>query len=186
MVLGLILNPFGSLPQKRFKWHWFTSKYNFFKQLHLWNIYLLLGIEQDIQVLEDVQDEYDFKRNTLQSRGNIRHIFSISLLVLTHTLWYIWLDQCCEHKQYESTWMRNGMDLYFIFSVEVEMNGQITKEIQLEEMAIKQMFVGLSMKREVGQDFSNISLHTFSWTIELRNIFTSRNVFKVCMKQKLR
>lgn len=42
------------------------------------------------------------------------------------------------------------------------MNGQITKEIQQEEMAIKQMFVGLSMKREVGQDFSNISLHTFS------------------------
>uniref|UniRef100_A0A8C1BV31 Signal transducer and activator of transcription n=1 Tax=Cyprinus carpio carpio TaxID=630221 RepID=A0A8C1BV31_CYPCA len=58
-------------------------------------------IEQVIQVLEDVQDEYDFKRNTLQSR------------------------------------------------VEVEMNGQITKEIQQEEMAIRQMFVGLSMKREV-------------------------------------
>ncbi|KAK2904780.1 hypothetical protein Q8A67_006579 [Cirrhinus molitorella] len=58
-------------------------------------------IEQDIQALEDVQDEYDFKRNTLQSR------------------------------------------------VEVEMNGQITKEIQQEEMAIRQMFVGLSMKREV-------------------------------------
>uniref|UniRef100_A0A672RUN1 Signal transducer and activator of transcription n=1 Tax=Sinocyclocheilus grahami TaxID=75366 RepID=A0A672RUN1_SINGR len=37
-------------------------------------------IEQDIQVLEDVQDEYDFKRNTLQSRGNSRYIFSISLL----------------------------------------------------------------------------------------------------------
>uniref|UniRef100_A0A672RUR4 Signal transducer and activator of transcription n=1 Tax=Sinocyclocheilus grahami TaxID=75366 RepID=A0A672RUR4_SINGR len=34
----------------------------------------------DIQVLEDVQDEYDFKRNTLQSRGNSRYIFSISLL----------------------------------------------------------------------------------------------------------
>lgn len=50
----------------------------------------------------------------------------------------------------------------FIFSVEVEMNGQITKEIQQEEMAIRQMFVGLSMKREVGQDFSNISLHRSS------------------------
>uniref|UniRef100_A0A671KZ11 Signal transducer and activator of transcription n=1 Tax=Sinocyclocheilus anshuiensis TaxID=1608454 RepID=A0A671KZ11_9TELE len=58
-------------------------------------------IEQDIQVLEDAQDEYDFKRNTLQSR------------------------------------------------VEAEMNGQITKEIQQEEMALRQMFVGLSMKREV-------------------------------------
>uniref|UniRef100_A0A673J8Q7 Signal transducer and activator of transcription n=1 Tax=Sinocyclocheilus rhinocerous TaxID=307959 RepID=A0A673J8Q7_9TELE len=58
-------------------------------------------IEQDIQVLEDAQDEYDFKRNTLQSR------------------------------------------------VEAEMNGQITKAIQQEEMALRQMFVGLSMKREV-------------------------------------
>uniref|UniRef100_A0A672R2K2 Signal transducer and activator of transcription n=1 Tax=Sinocyclocheilus grahami TaxID=75366 RepID=A0A672R2K2_SINGR len=58
-------------------------------------------IEQDIQVLEDAQDEYDFKRNTLQSR------------------------------------------------VEAEMNGQITKEIQQEEMALRQMFVGLTMKREV-------------------------------------
>ncbi|XP_042620112.1 signal transducer and activator of transcription 1-like [Cyprinus carpio] len=57
-------------------------------------------IEQDIQVLEDAQDEYDFKRNTLQSR------------------------------------------------VEGEMNCQITKEIQQEEMALRQMFVGLSMKRE--------------------------------------
>ncbi|XP_026073393.1 signal transducer and activator of transcription 1-like [Carassius auratus] len=56
-------------------------------------------IEQEIQVLEDAQDEYDFKRNTLQ--------------------------------------------------MEVEMNGQITKEIQQEEMALRQMFVGLSMKREV-------------------------------------
>uniref|UniRef100_A0A8C1M7V1 Signal transducer and activator of transcription n=1 Tax=Cyprinus carpio TaxID=7962 RepID=A0A8C1M7V1_CYPCA len=51
-------------------------------------------------VLEDAQDEYDFKRNTLQSR------------------------------------------------VEGEMNCQITKEIQQEEMALRQMFVGLSMKRE--------------------------------------
>ncbi|XP_051762414.1 signal transducer and activator of transcription 1b isoform X1 [Ctenopharyngodon idella] len=57
-------------------------------------------IEQDIQVLEDVQDEYDFKRKTLQSR------------------------------------------------VEAEMNSQKTKEIQLEEMAIRQMFIGLGMKRE--------------------------------------
>ncbi|XP_050974604.1 signal transducer and activator of transcription 1b [Labeo rohita] len=65
-------------------------------------------IEQNIQVLEDVQDEYDFKRNTLQSR------------------------------------------------VEHEMNGQITKEIQQEEMAIKQMFVGLSMKRQlVIKDIAN-------------------------------
>uniref|UniRef100_A0A8C1VX20 Signal transducer and activator of transcription n=1 Tax=Cyprinus carpio TaxID=7962 RepID=A0A8C1VX20_CYPCA len=52
-------------------------------------------------VLEDAQDEYDFKRNTLQSR------------------------------------------------VEGEMNCQITKEIQQEEMALRQMFVGLSKKREV-------------------------------------
>uniref|UniRef100_A0A8C1BZD2 Signal transducer and activator of transcription n=1 Tax=Cyprinus carpio carpio TaxID=630221 RepID=A0A8C1BZD2_CYPCA len=41
------------------------------------------------------------------------------------------------------------MDLFFfIFSVEGEMNCQITKEIQQEEMALRQMFVGLSMKRE--------------------------------------
>ncbi|XP_051998432.1 signal transducer and activator of transcription 1-like [Xyrauchen texanus] len=57
--------------------------------------------EQDIQVLEDVQDEYDFKRKTLQSR------------------------------------------------VEVEMNGQINKEIQQEEMVIRQMFIGMNIKREV-------------------------------------
>uniref|UniRef100_A0A671T5K5 Signal transducer and activator of transcription n=1 Tax=Sinocyclocheilus anshuiensis TaxID=1608454 RepID=A0A671T5K5_9TELE len=37
-----------------------------------------IEIEQDIQVLEDVQDEYDFKRNTLQSRGNSRYIFKIA------------------------------------------------------------------------------------------------------------
>lgn len=43
----------------------------------------------------------------------------------------------------------------FIFSVEVEMNDQEKKEIQQEEMAIRQMLVGLNMKREVGQDFSN-------------------------------
>lgn len=66
-------------------------------------------IEQDIQVLEDVQDEYDFKKKTLQSR------------------------------------------------VEVEMNGQITKEIQQEEMAIRQMFIGLNKKREVViKDIANV------------------------------
>lgn len=32
------------------------------------------------------------------------------------------------------------------------MNSQIIKEIQQEEMAIRQMFIGLGMKREVGQD----------------------------------
>uniref|UniRef100_A0A672R2G2 Signal transducer and activator of transcription n=1 Tax=Sinocyclocheilus grahami TaxID=75366 RepID=A0A672R2G2_SINGR len=68
----------------------------------------------DIQVLEDAQDEYDFKRNTLQSR------------------------------------------------VEAEMNGQITKEIQQEEMALRQMFVGLTMKREVGQEFKQIQLSLVS------------------------
>lgn len=57
--------------------------------------------------------------------------------------------------------MRNGF-VFFIFSVEGEMNCQITKEIQQEEMALRQMFVGLSMKREVGQDFSSAPLHRFS------------------------
>ncbi|XP_051566322.1 signal transducer and activator of transcription 1-like isoform X1 [Myxocyprinus asiaticus] len=57
--------------------------------------------EQDIQVLEDVQDEYDFKRKTLQSR------------------------------------------------LEAEMNAKITKEIQQEEMVIRQLFIGLKIKREV-------------------------------------
>uniref|UniRef100_A0A8C1BX52 Signal transducer and activator of transcription n=1 Tax=Cyprinus carpio carpio TaxID=630221 RepID=A0A8C1BX52_CYPCA len=76
-------------------------------------------IEQDIQVLEDAQDEYDFKRNTLQSR------------------------------------------------VEGEMNCQITKEIQQEEMALRQMFVGLSMKREVGQDFKIAKALTVAEQIQL-------------------
>uniref|UniRef100_A0A671T714 Signal transducer and activator of transcription n=1 Tax=Sinocyclocheilus anshuiensis TaxID=1608454 RepID=A0A671T714_9TELE len=35
----------------------------------------IVSKKQDIQVLEDVQDEYDFKRNTLQSRGNISYFF---------------------------------------------------------------------------------------------------------------
>ncbi len=70
-----------------------------------------------------------------------------------------------------------------IFSVEVEMNGQEKKEIQQEEMAIRQMLIGLNMKREVGQDFSNVSLHTFSCKIDLRNIHICRNVLKVGMKQ---
>ncbi|KAA0715531.1 Signal transducer and activator of transcription 1 [Triplophysa tibetana] len=66
-------------------------------------------IEQDGQVLEDVQDEYDFKKKTLQSR------------------------------------------------VEVEMNGQITKEIQQEEMAIKKMFIELNKNREVViKDIANV------------------------------
>uniref|UniRef100_A0A671L4E7 Signal transducer and activator of transcription n=1 Tax=Sinocyclocheilus anshuiensis TaxID=1608454 RepID=A0A671L4E7_9TELE len=40
-------------------------------------------IEQDIQVLEDAQDEYDFKRNTLQSRGNIHFYvdFKVTLML---------------------------------------------------------------------------------------------------------
>uniref|UniRef100_A0A671L1G7 Signal transducer and activator of transcription n=1 Tax=Sinocyclocheilus anshuiensis TaxID=1608454 RepID=A0A671L1G7_9TELE len=38
-------------------------------------------IEQDIQVLEDAQDEYDFKRNTLQSRGNIHFYIYIYICV---------------------------------------------------------------------------------------------------------
>ncbi|XP_057192072.1 signal transducer and activator of transcription 1b [Triplophysa rosa] len=66
-------------------------------------------IEQDGQVLEDVQDEYDFKKKTLQSR------------------------------------------------VEVEMNGQITKEIQQEEMTIKKMFIELNKNREVViKDIANV------------------------------
>ncbi len=73
-----------------------------------------------------------------------------------------------------------------IFSVEVEMNGQEKKEIQQEEMAIRQMFIGLNMKREVGQDFSNVSLHISSCKIDLRNIHICRNVLKVGMKQKMR
>ncbi|XP_056610886.1 signal transducer and activator of transcription 1b isoform X2 [Triplophysa dalaica] len=65
-------------------------------------------IEQDGQVLEDVQDEYDFKQKTLQS-------------------------------------------------LEVEMNGQITKEIQQEEMAVKKMFFELNKNREVViKDIANV------------------------------
>ncbi|XP_036428606.1 signal transducer and activator of transcription 1-alpha/beta-like [Colossoma macropomum] len=57
--------------------------------------------EQDIQVLEDLQDEHDFRRKTLQSR------------------------------------------------IEVEMNAHTAKEIQREEMMIKEMFFRLNKMREV-------------------------------------
>ncbi|KAI4891002.1 hypothetical protein NFI96_011730 [Prochilodus magdalenae] len=57
--------------------------------------------EQDIQVLEDLQDEHDFRKKTLQSR------------------------------------------------MEAEINGQTAKEIQREEMVIKEMFFRLSKMREV-------------------------------------
>lgn len=53
-------------------------------------------------------------------------------------------------REWEMVWI-----CILIFSVEVEMNDQEKKEIQQEEMAIRQMLVGLNMKREVGQDFSN-------------------------------
>ncbi|KAK3568211.1 hypothetical protein QTP86_000208 [Hemibagrus guttatus] len=56
--------------------------------------------EQDIQVLEDLQDEHDFKIKTLQSR------------------------------------------------MEVEANTQIAKEIQLEEMKIREMYLRLNKMRE--------------------------------------
>ncbi|MCJ8732930.1 hypothetical protein PDJAM_G00216970 [Pangasius djambal] len=56
--------------------------------------------EQDIQVLEDLQDEHDFKRKTLQNR------------------------------------------------MEIEANTQITKEIQLEELKIREMFLKLNKMRE--------------------------------------
>ncbi|KAK9969113.1 hypothetical protein ABG768_027313 [Culter alburnus] len=58
-------------------------------------------IEQDIQVLEDLQNKYDFKRKTLDGQ------------------------------------------------VEAETKGQTTKENQPEEMAIRQMFTSLNIKREV-------------------------------------
>ncbi|XP_067266588.1 signal transducer and activator of transcription 1-alpha/beta-like [Chanodichthys erythropterus] len=58
-------------------------------------------IEKDIQVLEDLQNKYDFKRKTLDGQ------------------------------------------------VEAETKGQTTKENQPEEMAIRQMFTSLNIKREV-------------------------------------
>ncbi|KAG7330798.1 hypothetical protein KOW79_004767 [Hemibagrus wyckioides] len=57
--------------------------------------------EQDIQALEELQDEHDFKRKTLQSR------------------------------------------------MEVEANTQIAKEIQLEELKIREMYLRLNTMREV-------------------------------------
>ncbi|XP_060786443.1 signal transducer and activator of transcription 1b [Neoarius graeffei] len=56
--------------------------------------------EQDIQALEDLQDEHDFKRKTLQSR------------------------------------------------MEVEPNTRVSKEIQLEELKIREMFLKLNKMRE--------------------------------------
>jgi len=52
--------------------------------------------------------------------------------------------------------LNEQMIFVFIFSVEVDLNGQITKEIQQEELAIRQMFMGLSMKREVGRDYGKM------------------------------
>lgn len=107
-------------------------------------------MEKDVQALEDMQDDYDFKRKSLQSRSNIRYIFSISLLHYT-----IFFSNLCETRvTFDSFWMNtNGMwFIHFIFSVEaegVQMNGPIPKEIQQEEMAIRQMFIVLGMKREV-------------------------------------
>uniref|UniRef100_A0A8C1M5X1 Signal transducer and activator of transcription n=1 Tax=Cyprinus carpio TaxID=7962 RepID=A0A8C1M5X1_CYPCA len=51
-------------------------------------------IEQDIQVLEDAQDEYDFKRNTLQ-RQNVSVDFNVALMSQFFSVSYFFLNIAC-------------------------------------------------------------------------------------------